>query len=244
MFLRVEARRLVHQFVRLRAYFRKKLDLLRRSTKAIESRSPAETHRIAIHEAGHAVLQIALDLDCKMVSIYPVLSRGWEGFSLSGGLQPQVSGEKDAAIAERHMVARGTFYLRQAMVAYAGAEAVRQLIPTDPNPEAGASVDKRLAAEHILHDIEGCAESIDLLFSLAKRRCALLVTHHQPEIQALAGALKAKLILSGRAARKVFMRSLSQRSGRLMIFKTDPILHKLAGDEAFRAFLRRINLPD
>jgi hypothetical protein len=190
------------------------------------------------------VLQIALDLDCQMVSIYPVLSRGWNGFSRGGGLQRQVSGEKDAVTAERHRVARGTFYLRQAMVAYAGAEAVRQLIPTDPDPDAGASVDKRLAAEHILHDIEGGAESIDLLFSLAKRRCALLMTHHQPEIQALAGALEAKLILSGRAARRVFMRSLTGRSGRVMTFKTDPILHRLAGDEAFRAFLRGINLPD
>jgi hypothetical protein len=34
-----------------------------RSVEAAKTRSPAETRTIAVHEAGHAALQIALDLD-------------------------------------------------------------------------------------------------------------------------------------------------------------------------------------
>jgi hypothetical protein len=129
------------------------------------------------------------------------------------------------------------------MVCYAGAEAVRQLIPTHPNPDDGASTDKRNAAAFIRHHIGGDAESIGLLFSLAKRRCALLVDHYQPEIQALAGALETELILSAKDARSVFMTSLTGRAGRPLTFKSDPTLNPLASDEAFRVFLRKLNLP-
>jgi hypothetical protein len=124
-----------------------------------------------------------------------------------------------------------------------GAEAVRQLIPTHPNPDQGASADKRHAAELIRHRIGGDPESIDLLFSLAKRRCALLVEHYQPEIRALAGTLEAELILSAAAARRVFMSSLTKRSVRLLSFESDPTLNGLAGDKRFRVFLHRLNLP-
>ena len=54
-----------------------------------------------------------------------------------------------------------------------------------------------------------------MLFSLAKRRAALLVAHYQPEIQALARELEPKLILPGSAAREVFMRSLTKRRSSL-----------------------------
>ena len=129
------------------------------------------------------------------------------------------------------------------MVYYAGAEAVRQLIPTDPDPDAGASADKRQAANLIRYSIGGDAESVDFLFSLAKRRCALLVYHYRPEIEALARTLEAERILTARAARKVVRRSLTKRAARLLSFASDPTLNGLAGDEAFRAFLRRLNLP-
>ena len=178
--------------------------------------------------------RIALGLDIVTVSIVPDFRKGALGYVLSG---------KDTAAAELHRVGREAFSLRHAMVYYAGAEAVRQLIPTDPDPDAGATSDERMAAEVIIDQIGGPAESIDFLFSLAKRRCALLVAHYQPEIRALAAALEAKLILSGKVARKVFMRSLTKRSRRRMIFKTDPTLHGLAADEAYQSFLRRTNLP-
>jgi hypothetical protein len=116
------------------------------------------------------------------------------------------------------MVARDAFYLQQAMVSYAGAEAVRQLIPTDPNPDAGASIDERQAAKFIIDDIDPDMESPDLFFALAKRRCALLVAHYQPEILALARALEENRVLSGNYARKVFMQSLAKRSVKLMSF--------------------------
>lgn len=235
--LRAKTKRLTHPFVRLHAYLRSEFDLLRdveRGLKALRTQPPAELHSTAIHEAGHAVLRIALGLDIVAVSIVPDFRKGTAGYVLF---------EKDTATAELHMVGREAFFLRHAMVYYAGAEATRQLIPTDPDPDAGAASDVRKAAKLIIDQIGGPAESIDFLFALAKRRCALLVAHYQPEIQALALALEAKLILSGKVARKVFMRSLTKRSGPLMVFETNPTLHGLLGDEAYQSFLRRINLP-
>jgi len=226
-----------HQFLRLHAYLRKELDLLRdvkRNLKALETQSAVNIHSTAIHEAGHAALGIALELDIVAVSIIPDFRNRTAG---------RVLGKLATVTAGLTMAERGAFCLRHAIVCYAGAEAIRQLIPADANPGAGASCDMRRAAELIVHQIGGHAEARDQLFSLARRRCALLVAHHQPEIQALAGALEAKLTLPGKVARKVFMRSLTKRAGRLMSFETDPMLCGLAGDEAFESFLRWINLP-
>jgi ATP-dependent Zn protease len=47
-----------------------------RGFKAAETRPPAQTHRTAIHEAGHAALQIALGLGCRLVSIVPYPRKG------------------------------------------------------------------------------------------------------------------------------------------------------------------------
>lgn len=232
-----KTKRLAHPFIRLHAYLRRELDLLRdakRGLRAVRTQPPAELHSTAVHEAGHAVIRIALGLDIVAVSIVPDFRRGAAGYVLF---------EKDTATAELHTKEHKAFSLRHAMVYYAGAEAIRQLIPTDPDPDAGGSSDERKAADLIIEQIGGPADAIDFLFSLAKRRCALLVAHYQPEIQALTVALEARLILSGKAARKVFMRSLTKRSGRMMIFETDPTLHGLVGDEAYQSFLRRINLP-
>ena len=237
MSLLAMARCLAQRFGRLHAYFRKEIELLRdvrRCLKAAKARSAADTRSTAIHEAGHAVVLIALGLAFSAVSILPDVRAGTLG---------QVSYGQDDVTVNLRMLAREAIYLRYAMVSYAGAEAVRQLIPTHPNPDEGASADKRRAAELIRHRIGGNAESIDLLFSLAKRRCALLVEHYQPEIRALAGALEAELILSAKAARRVFMTSLTERSAQLLSFESDPTLNGLAGDEAYRLFLRRLNLP-
>jgi hypothetical protein len=161
---------------------------------------------------------------------------------MSKGLPDQVSSAKDAAPSEQSAALRA-LYLRDAMASYAGAEAIRQLIPTDPDPDAGAGRDERDAAKNIFDRIGGGEESTRLLFALARRRCALLVTHYEPEIRALATELEAKHVVFGRAARKVFMRSLKARSGRPLTFKTDPVLHGPDGDEAFQAFLRGMRLP-
>lgn len=237
MLLRAKAKGLAHTFVRLHAYLRNEFDLLRdagRGLKALKTRPPAKLHRTAIHEAGHAVLQIALGLDIVAVSIIPDLREGTAGWVLC---------ETDLATAELHTVGREAFSLGHVMACYAGAEAIRQLIPTDTDPDAGASRDEREAAKLIIDQIGGPDDAIDFLYSLAKRRCALLVAHYQPEIQALAAELEAKLILSGKVARKVFMKSLTKRAGRLMTFENNPTSHGLVGDEAYQSFLRRINLP-
>jgi hypothetical protein len=180
------------------------------------------------------VLLLAFGLSVVAVSIIPDLRKQTAGYVASG---------RDTPGRELDMVGRQAFFLRQAMSYYAGAEAVRQLIPTDPNPDAGAGTDVRMAAELIIHNIGGNAEYVEFLFSLAKRRCALLVAHYQPEIEALAVALEEKHILSGSGARKVFQKSLAKRSGRLMTFQTDHTFDGLVGDVAFRAFLRKVKLP-
>lgn len=235
--LRAKTKHLAHQFVRLHAYFRRELEQLRdfaRRIKALETQSPAEIYNTAIHESGHAVLQLALGLDLVAVTIIPDPHEKAAGYALC---------KKPVATDDLQMVGRQALVLRQAMVYYAGAEAVRQLIPTDPNPDARAAIDNRRASELIIHEIGGNAEYVVFLFSLARRRCALLVAHHQPEIRALAAALQEKLVLSGKVARKVFLRSLARRSGRPMSFQTDHMLRGLVGDVSFRAFLRKLNLP-
>jgi hypothetical protein len=209
--IRNAAEQLIHQLLRARARFRKERKLwreLERGWKAAENRAPTQTHRTAIHEAGHAALLVALGLGCSVVSIVPYFPKGWNGFCAPARPTAELN----------VMVARDAYYLKRAMVSYAGAEAVRQLIPTDPNPDAGASTDERHAAEFIIDRIDPDTESPDLFFALARRRCALLVAHHQPEIQALARALEEKRVLSGKYTRKVFMSSLAKRSGQLMTF--------------------------
>lgn len=236
MFLGATAKRLADPFVRLHANLCKFLELLgfRRDFKAAKARSAAETRRTAIHEAGHAVLLIALGLAFGGVSIIP---------DVRGGSDGRVYLPQPYRTAAKSALPWKAVCLRFAMACYAGEEAERQLIPTQPDPGEGASFDRRNAAELIGDHIGGDADSIELLFSLARRRCALLVDHYQPEIQALADALEVQPILSAKEARRVFMGSIAKRSARLLSFESDPTLHGLAGDKAFRVFLHSLNLP-
>jgi hypothetical protein len=82
MSVRAKTRDLAHPFVRLHVYFRKELELLRdfmRCYKAARSGSAAETRSTAIHEAGHAVVLIALGLAFSAVSIIPDVREGTLG---------------------------------------------------------------------------------------------------------------------------------------------------------------------
>jgi hypothetical protein len=224
-----KTKRLVRPFISVHGYLRKEVELLwhiERCRRAAKTRSAAETQRTAIHEAGHAVVLIALGLVFSVVSIIP---------DVRGGTLGQVYLVQHDRTFDPHNLPREEVYLRYSMAYYAGAEAIRQLLPTHPNPEAGASADYRQAASLIRYSIGGDAKSVDFLVSLAKRRCALVVDHYKPEIQALAGALEAQLILSTKAARKIFRRSLTRRAGRILSFPSE--------DEGFRALLRRLNLP-
>jgi hypothetical protein len=82
MSVRAKIRRLAHPFLRLHAFFRKELGLLRdfmRRSKAARTRSAAETRTTAIHQAGHAVVLIALGLAFSAVSIIPDVREGTLG---------------------------------------------------------------------------------------------------------------------------------------------------------------------
>ena len=174
MSLRTTAKRLAHPLVRLHVYCRKALAFVRdfrRDCKAARTRSAAETRSTAIHEAGHAAMLIALGLAFIGASIIPDVRAGTLGRVVWS--QDQVTTGLRAGEAA---------YLRYAMVYYAGAEAVRQLIPTHPDPDAGASADTRYAAELIRRHMGNDAVAMELL-AVAKRRCALLVEHYQPEIR-------------------------------------------------------------
>ena len=174
----------------------------------------------AIHEAGHAVLHLVLTLGLKEVTIVPDYDQQAAGASVHGGEWGNPAsdlGEEDDDTATLRMLAEEAFWLRHAIACYAGAEAVKQLCPDEPNPEAGADSDFHDAKQAIWRVTED-PESMDLLFALAKRRCTLLVEHYRAEISALAIALLAQSRLSGQEARKVIFDSLKGRRGRLRMF--------------------------
>ena len=103
--IRHAAKQLVHQLLRARARFREKHRLwrdLERGFKVAENRAPAEAHRTAIHEAGHAALLVGLGIGCSLVSIVPYLSKGWNGFCVPAG---------PTAAELNVLVARNAYYL-------------------------------------------------------------------------------------------------------------------------------------
>jgi hypothetical protein len=172
----------------------------------------------AIHEAGHGALLIALGLGLKKLTI--LADHDSAGACFDGGEWGRLArrlGDKDDQTATLRMGAEEAFFLRRAITRYAGAEAIRQLMPEDPDPDAGADNDKRWAV-FAISEITDDAQSIDLFSALAKRRCALLVEHYRPEIAAIARVLEVKKMLSGNAARKIFFSSLRKRKGSLMRF--------------------------
>jgi hypothetical protein len=172
----------------------------------------------AIHEAGHGALLIALGLGLKKLTI--LADHDSAGACFDGGAWGRLArrlGDKDDETATLRMSAEEAFFLRRAITRYAGAEAIRQLMPEDPDPDAGADNDKRWAV-FAISEITDDAQSIDLFSALAKRRCVLLVEHYRPEIAAIAGVLEVKKMLSGNAARKIFFSSLRKRKGSLMRF--------------------------
>ena len=173
----------------------------------------------AIHEAGHGARLIALGLGLKKLTI--LADHDSAGACFDGGewgrLARRLSGGDDQTGNALRMSAEEAFFLRRAITRYAGAEAIRQLIPEDPDPDAGADNDKRWAV-FAISEITDDARSIDLFSALAKRRCALLVEHYRPEIAAIARVLEVKKMLSGNAAREIFFASLRKRKGGLMRF--------------------------
>lgn len=182
--------------------------------------STRSERRTAIHEAGHCALLFALfgAEGCRGATIVPDYKTGTSGHAVNPGMgrAAQAFGKEDDYPAQLHMLAPEAFYLRRAIMYFAGAEAVRQLTRAR-NPEAGAN-DDRLNTASDLETLTTDGQTFDLLLALAERRCVLLVEHYRPEIEAIAKALLAKHTLNGRAIHKIFTASLTKRRGMLMRF--------------------------
>ncbi len=172
----------------------------------------------AIHEAGHAVLQVILQLGVRSVTIVPNSEAGILGVSATGGDYggaAEKTGDKDDDTFNLRLYAEDAFLLRHAIADYAGVEAVQQLRPAYPSPGAGAEHDFRQADDRV-KTITGDDESIDLYLKLAKRRCVLLVEHYRLEIEAVAAGLLSAGTLSGETVQAMVFASLDARRGRLM----------------------------
>jgi hypothetical protein len=179
--------------------------------------SAEDLDKTAIHEAGHAVMHLVLSLGIKSLTIVPDYERMIAGASTHGGEwgnPAQDFGEQDDDTATLRLVAEDTFWLRHAVACYAGAEAVRQLRPAS-DPDEGADSDNDAAVDAI-NSITDDAESLDLYFALAKRRCVLLVAQYAPEIEAVAAALRARQTLCGEDVREIFATSIRSRKASLL----------------------------
>jgi ATP-dependent Zn protease len=184
----------------------------RQAQRSAHEVSAVDRDATAIHEAGHAVLYIALRLGIKAVTIAPDIDDMTAGTAPHGGewgRPAQDFGEKDDDTAQLRSVAEDAFWLRHAICAYASVEAVRQLRP-DSDPEAGADSDRRLAVNTVTR-ITDDTESIDLYYKLAVQRCKVLVEHYAPEIEALAAELLSRETLTGDETRELFCKSLNAR---------------------------------
>jgi hypothetical protein len=169
---------------------------------------------IALHEAGHAVLHVMLGLGCERVTI--VADADCAGASFHGGEYGRPAaflGDEDDDVAELRRLAEDSFWLRHAIAAYAGAEALRR--SGISNYDVGAEQDRSDAVDAI-NNITADAESIDALFALAKRRCIVLVEHYWPEIERVARALIESRSLTGEQAGQIVRQSVSDRRATLM----------------------------
>jgi hypothetical protein len=174
--------------------------------------------KTAYHEAGHAVLQLALGIGCEGITIVPNHAEGAAGAATHGGewgKPAQGPDDQDDDVSNLRTFAEEAFLLRHAIANYAGAEAVRRWKPRRKTWRNGATDDYRRAVDRI-NQITSDTASIDLLFKYAQRRCRILVAHYWPEISAVASlALKRKSI-TGEQAREAWSKSLAARRGGLM----------------------------
>lgn len=150
-----------------------------------------ERKHTAIHEAGHAVLQVMLGIGNKGVSIVPNYADMESGHALHGGGWPEKGSDADNLL----IYAEDAFWLRHAIAMYAGKESVRQFRPQDDS-ETGAESDRKWALD-ALSRITDDPVSLDLWMTLAKRRCELLVEHYRLVIETVAFALLDRCTLSG-----------------------------------------------
>jgi ATP-dependent Zn protease len=143
---------------------------------------PTESESTAVHEAGHAVLQIALGVGLKSITIVP--DHDSAGATLVGGEygEPaQAHGEEDDDVAQLRFWAEDAFVFRRA-----------------------TALDDFEKAAQRKNEVTADAQSINLYFKLAKRRWHELVKHYAPEIEALAAELLSRKTLTGEEASTLF----------------------------------------
>lgn len=194
------------------------------SKKSKPKMTVAELRRTAIHEAGHAVMHIVLDLGCERVTIVPNYGELEAGHAAHGGEwgEQPMPGSADRCptcgqlppneIETLRLATPEAFWLGHAVASYASAEALRRSGVKDW--KAGADDDYEKARDAI-NAITSDAQSIDLLFKLAKRRCEVLVERYWPEITALAQALFRAKTLKGDRCKRIVSESLKKRGSAL-----------------------------
>ena len=173
-------------------------------------RTSRRDEEVAIHEAGHAVLQDRLDLGCESVTIVRDEAEGEEGHARHQGASPS---DENAEALLLH--AEEAFWLRHATAAYAGGEALRCL--GVGAWWAGCAADRRTAVDCIRRITEDPASRRHLL-GYARRRSRLLVEHYWPEIRTLAGELMKARTLTGKRVREIVGASIRERRGGILPF--------------------------
>src|SRR5712664_3778156 len=143
--------------------------------------------RTAYHEAGHAVIQIKLDIGVKKVTIVPNPKTDTLGYSRQASKPPS-----EGAAQWR----RDSYWLRLAVVFYAGREAEKRA--GYKNWRRGSETDERMAGD-LMYEITAGADlqARSLFFELAERRAFVLVKLHWVEIEAVAKALLTEKTLTG-----------------------------------------------
>ncbi len=163
------------------------------SAQNADTPTPENLTRTAYHEAGHAVLQHALALGCKGVTIE------LEGLSTDFS-------ETDDDVAALRSMAEDAFSIRHAETCYAGALATRRWNPLRDDWQDGAVSDYRTARAWINNATLGDEQSSIHLEAYTQRRAEILVEHHWPEIDALAQWLLESGTLTGDDVRRLVKR--------------------------------------
>ena len=151
-------------------------------------RSERQEERDAYHEAGHAVVTVFLGLRLHAISI-----------------------KRDDAHSTHRATKRDDMYwLRNATIAYGGAEAERRLCGPRSRWRAGAG-DDLWRAYHALEEITVDPPSLRALQTYAMRQARLLVERHWPEIEALARLLLERKTVTGKEATKLVQERWGRR---------------------------------
>jgi ATP-dependent Zn protease len=165
-------------------------------------KTPDPRRVTAIHEAGHAVLAVILDLGAGSVTI--------ESDGVSAGIAHDDGDHpRDEDAEALYMCAPEAFAMRHATTFYAGAHAVRRAGFSDWM--SGADQDYR-SARHLAYDLTACPSSRDAIAKLCERRAEILVDHYWPEIEAVAAALLERSTIDGDELRRIVRESVRARA--------------------------------